>query len=79
LQSNVKQLPSPPDGLRELGLVFRAAVDARRGEMSSWQTASRSHLDTAISRADERPVEKIEDAQAPFWLHVRDAVAERHP
>ena len=31
------------------------------------------------SRADEKLAEQIENAEAPFWAHVRDALAERHP
>jgi hypothetical protein len=34
---------------------------------------------TAIARADDRLLERIKDAEAPFWRHVRDALAERHP
>jgi hypothetical protein len=29
--------------------------------------------------ADEEFAAQIADAPAPFWRHVRDALAERHP
>jgi len=32
-----------------------------------------------VDRADEKLIEPIAEAQAPFWQHVRDALAERHP
>jgi hypothetical protein len=33
-----------------------------------------------VSRADEEFTAQIADAPAPFWRHVRDALAtERHP
>jgi hypothetical protein len=39
----------------------------------------RFHLGQAVSRADEKLADQIADANAPFWAHVRDALAERHP
>jgi hypothetical protein len=32
-----------------------------------------------VARVDDRLEEQIEDAEAPFWAHVRDALAERDP
>jgi hypothetical protein len=31
-----------------------------------------------ILRVDEKLAAQIADAPAPFWRHVRDALAERH-
>ena len=36
------------------------------------------HLREYVSRADEALAAQIADAPAPFWRHVREAVAERH-
>jgi hypothetical protein len=66
------------DGLRSFGLVFGDVTQARRGE--SWSAGnSRFHLETAVPRVDDRLAAQIADAPAPFWAHVRDALAERHP
>jgi hypothetical protein len=40
---------------------------------------ARFHLSEAVSRADNTLAVQIADAQAPFWRHVRRALAERHP
>jgi hypothetical protein len=64
------------DGLREFGCVFGDAARARSGE--GFGSAS-YHLETAIAHVDERLAERIADAEAPFWAHVRDALAERNP
>jgi hypothetical protein len=32
-----------------------------------------------VSRADEKLIERIAEAEAPFWRHVREARAKRHP
>jgi hypothetical protein len=39
----------------------------------------RFHLRENVRRADEKLAEQIADAPAPFWQHVRDALAEPHP
>jgi hypothetical protein len=45
-----------------------------------WGTdVPRFHLRAGISRADEELAARIADAPAPFWGHVRDALAEQHP
>jgi hypothetical protein len=62
------------DGLRQFGLLFGAVASTRRG--ASFQSVS-YHLETAIALVDDRLAERIEDAEAPFWQHVRAAVAER--
>jgi len=63
--------------LRDFAGIFRNVADAREG---GWGTdIPRFHLGQAVSRADEGFVEQIADAPAPFWGHVRDALAERDP
>ena len=62
--------PRPPDNN-----IFRQIAQAR-GE--SWGTdRPRFHLREKVSRADEEFAAQIADASAPFWRHVRDALAER--
>ena len=53
-----------------------ARSSARRG--AGFGSAS-YHLASAIAHVDDRIAERIEHAEAPFWAHVRDALAERHP
>jgi hypothetical protein len=61
------------DGLRDFASIFRNVADAREG---GWSTSiPRFHLEEAVSRADEGFVKQISEAEAPFWRHVRDAVA----
>ena len=61
---------------REFGRVFEDAARARRGYGSG---SASSHLETAIACVDDRLAAQIADAPAPFWAHVRNALAERHP
>jgi hypothetical protein len=57
--------------------IFRNVADARDG---GWDTdLPRFHLEQAVSRADDDLLERLEGAKAPFWAHVRDALAERNP
>ena len=63
--------------LRDFAGIFRDVADARQG---GWNSAlPRFHLGQAVSRVDEELLERLEGAEAPFWAHVRDALAERHP
>ena len=39
----------------------------------------RFHHRENVSRAEEELAAQIADAQAPFWRHVREALAKRHP
>jgi hypothetical protein len=65
------------DSLRNFASIFRNVADARG---QSWGTdIPRLHLRENVSRADEELAERIADASAPFWRHVRDALAERRP
>jgi hypothetical protein len=63
--------------LHDFASVFRDVAGAREGGWSAH--IARYHLSEAVSRADEGLVEQIAEAEAPFWRHVRDALAERHP
>jgi hypothetical protein len=51
-------------------------VEAGRG---GWGTdLPHFHLRESVSRVGEKLAVQIADAPAPFWAHVRDALAERH-
>jgi hypothetical protein len=39
----------------------------------------RFHLWECVTYSDDELAAQIADAPAPFWRHVRDALAERHP
>ena len=38
----------------------------------------RFHLRENVSRANDKLAAQIADAPAPFWSHIRDALADRH-
>jgi len=54
-------------------LFFSALADERCGHRT-WGAG-----DLPLSSVDDRLLERIKDAEAPFWRHARDALAERHP
>ena len=77
LHATAEALERRRDGLRKYASIFRNVADARG---QSWGTdIPRFHLREYVSRADEELAAQIADAPAPFWRHVRDALAERHP
>jgi hypothetical protein len=65
------------DSLGDFASIFRNVADARQGGWDS--TLPRYHLEQSVRRAEEELSEQISAAEAPFWAHVRDALAERHP
>ena len=72
LEATVEALERRRDGLRGFAGIFRNVAHAREG---GWDTdLPRFHLGQAIARADEEFIEQIEDASAPFWQHVREAL-----
>jgi hypothetical protein len=75
LYATAKALERRRDGLGKFSSIFRNVADAR-GEC--WGTdVPRFHLRDNVARADESLAAQIADAKAPFWCHVRDALAER--
>ena len=77
LEATADAIGSRRHSLFEFASIFRNVADAR-GE--SWGTdIPRFHLRENVSRADEELIARIADAAAPFWRHVREALAERHP
>ena len=61
--------------LEKFGRVFMDVANEREGGLGQ----SKWHLREAIAEVDERVTAIIENGEAPFWLHVREALAERHP
>jgi hypothetical protein len=58
--------------------LFRSLL--LRAREGGWGTdIPRFHLRENVSRADGEFAAQIAAAPAPFWRHVRDALAERHP
>jgi hypothetical protein len=75
LHATADALERRRDGLRKYASIFRNVADARG---QSWGTdIPRFHLRENVSRADEQFAERIADASAPFWCHVREAVQAR--
>ena len=73
LEATAAKLVNRRDGWREFGQFFSALADERRGQRT-WGAG-----DLPLSSVDDRLLERIKDAEAPFWRHVRGALAERHP
>ena len=73
----VRELEATADALErrrdgDFASIFRNVADARQGGWDS--TLPRFHLGQAVSRADEGFVERIAQAEASFWGHVREAL-----
>jgi hypothetical protein len=74
LEATAEALASRRHPLHDYASIFRNVADAREG--GGWDSGlARFHLGENVERADEEFVARIADAQAPFWRHVRDALA----
>ena len=72
LEATAMALERRRDGLRGFAGIVRDVAHAREG---GWDTKhSRFHLGQLVSGADEEFLGQIEDASAPFWQHVREAI-----
>ncbi len=73
------------ESLEDLDQVLRKRIgDLRRDSESYSETGGIPMMPNPTSRqaashADEELATQIAEAPAPFWRHVRDALAERHP
>ena len=77
LEATAEALSSRRHPLHEFSSIFQNVAHARGG---GWGTdIPRFHLAENVRRAYEKLTERIADAKAPFWRHVRGALAERHP
>jgi hypothetical protein len=79
LEATVEAIGSRRHPLHEFagGSIFRGVASARERRLGVEPCPF--HLGHAVSWADEDFVKRIAEAQAPFWQHVRDALAERQP
>jgi len=77
LEATSEAIGSRRHPLFDFSSIFREVAYAREG---GWSTdLARYHLRERVSRADEKPIERIAEAQASFWQYVCDAIAARHP
>lgn len=77
LEATAKLLERRRDLLGDFSSVFREVAWAR--ENDSDPHLVRFHVRQSVQRADEDFMKQLAEAEAPFWRHVRDALAERHP
>jgi hypothetical protein len=54
--------------------IFDRVAGSRQG---GWDSSARFHLAQAVNRADDDLLERIAEAEAPFWAHVRAAILAR--
>jgi hypothetical protein len=60
--------------LHDFASVFSDVAGAREGGWNA--NLPRYHASQAVSRADDDLLARLEEAEAPFWVHIRDAVLE---
>jgi phenylalanyl-tRNA synthetase beta subunit len=72
LEATDEALTSRRHPLHDFAGVFRDVAWSR--ENDSEPSISRYHVRQAVERADDDLLERIAEAEAPFWGHVRDAV-----
>jgi hypothetical protein len=77
LEATSEAIGSRRHPLFRFSSIFRDVASAREGGWSA--DIPRFHLRRNVEDADEKLIERIAEAQAPFWGHVRDALAERNP
>jgi hypothetical protein len=63
------------DPLRAFSGVFSDVAWSRQND--SDPSIARYHVREYVSRADDDLRERIAEAKAPFWAHVRDAILAR--
>jgi hypothetical protein len=73
LHATAEALERSRNGLRAFGGVFRDVATSR--EVGSGPTLADFHLRQAVKRGGDELAERLAGAEAPFWRHVRDAVA----
>jgi hypothetical protein len=72
LQATAEALSSRRHPLHDFASVFREVAWMR--ESDSEPRIARYHVREYVNCADDALLERIADAQVPFWGHVRDAV-----
>jgi hypothetical protein len=71
-EATSEALTSRRHPLHTFSSVFRQVASSR--EDDSEPGIARYHVREYVERADEDFLERIAEAEAPFWCHVRDAV-----
>jgi hypothetical protein len=72
LEATAEALSSRRHPLHDFSGIFSNVAGAREG---GWSTSlPRYHLRDAVDRADENFLERIAQAEAPFWRHFREAI-----
>ena len=72
LEATAEAIGSRRHPLSDFAGIFRGVAYAREG---GWDNSlPRFHLGQAVGGADEEFEARIENAEAPFWTHVRDAI-----
>ena len=77
LHATAEALASRRHPLHAFSSIFRNVADARGQDWGI--DLPRLHLGETVERADEQLIGRIAEAEAPFWQHVREALAKRHP
>jgi hypothetical protein len=73
LEATSEAITSRRHPLHAFSSVFRQVADARSG--GGWSTSiARYHVREKVERPDDAFLERIAEAEAPFWRHIRDAV-----
>jgi DNA topoisomerase IB len=73
LHATAEALERRRSGLRDFVSVFRDVAYSR--EFGSDLKHAAFHLRQAVENGGDELAERIADAEAPFWRHVRNAVA----
>jgi hypothetical protein len=72
LEATSEAIGSRRQPLSDFSSIFRDVAHAREG---GWSTdIARLHLRQNVDYADEEFIERIAEAEAPFWQHVREAL-----
>jgi hypothetical protein len=75
LEATAEALTSRGHPLHDFAGVFRDVAYSRQD--GSDPRLARFHVRQAVDRADDDLLERIADVEAPFWVHVRDAMLAR--
>jgi len=72
LEATAEALASRRHPLHDFSSVFRDVAGARGGGWSAG--LSSYHVRQAVFRTDDDLLARLEEAEAPFWRHVREAI-----
>jgi hypothetical protein len=72
LEATAEALTSRRHPLYDFSSVFREVAWSRENDFEP--RIARYHVREFVNRADENFLERIAEAEAPFWAHVREAI-----